>query len=539
MRKGGFWFGIFLLCMTLGTEAAEPELHVPARVDTGKTKAQLLNELRLQKAKVDLDRRLEDRNSKRRELEIAKELFEEKIYTLKELNDAQKAYEEAEVLYKQAQLTLRETILNFLRDATHLSVMEAKKYMLSDGRRMVDVTLKNTSNVAEAQTYLSGSEIFSPEENVEIEGLEALDRHMSQERLTSLLEVQNIIVSIYGGQGGAIIGKPYDQIISSLKLHAEKTLTFQLLGEEVNQVAIKMDFLDVTETVPVVLEAESEEAVPVMEAMQFSQETDLGESAVFSLRVERFSSGRAAFQLAVVNLPRQINSQFTDSRTGARLSQILFRQNETSHDLSLMVYLPELSDEQVTIDKRIEFYALVMPTEELRKLQPIRSRTFSPEEIDVLNAGKVKLELVPRGVGRIEVRALNLYHEIKTDEHVEMEVTVLNDGTRRLDNIQIRTNLPPGWRSTIEPDVIPTLMAAKEEIVKLKFLPPEGVGVGDYEVQIQTEALADNRQVETQDKMVRVHVSARTNLLLSATLVLSVIGLVVGIVWYGVKLTRR
>ncbi len=37
----------------------------------------------------------------------------------------------------------------------------------------------------------------------------------------------------------------------------------------------------------------------------------------------------------------------------------------------------------------------------------------------------------------------------------------------------------------------------------------------------------------------RIHVSARTNLILSAGLVFSVIGIVIGIVWYGVKLTRR
>ena len=33
---------------------------------------------------------------------------------------------------------------------------------------------------------------------------------------------------------------------------------------------------------------------------------------------------------------------------------------------------------------------------------------FSEEEIERINAGKVKLELIPRGVGKIEVRAANL-----------------------------------------------------------------------------------------------------------------------------------
>ena len=535
----GVLLGMLCFGGSVDAQTASPKAPVPTLADTGMTKAQLLNALKLSSATVALESSREEWVNKKRELEIAEELFNEKIYTLKEYNDAQKAYERASVAYKQAQLALRETRLGFLRDATHISVTEAKK-TYSEGRRMVKVTLKNMSNESEAAAYLAGSTEATVTQDVEIAGLDALDAHMSEERLRSLLEVQNIIVSIYKGQ--AIIGKPYDQFVPSLKLGEERTLTFQLLGaeeEEIDQVTIQMSYLDVTRPVPVVLEVGSEEDIPIIEAVQFSQEVDLGENATFSLSVERFSSGQAAFQLAVLNLPRQISCQFMDARSNARLSQVSFRQNERNHTLSLQVYLPDRSDSLVTIDKRIEFYALVLPREEWRDLLPRQGEHFSQSEVEGLNAKYAKLELLPRGVGRIEVRAVNLYHEVKTDEHVEMEVTVLNDGTRRLDNISIRANLPPNWRSTVEPDVIPVLMPAKEEVIKLAFLPPEGVGVGDYEIQVQTTALADNRPVETQDKTVRIHVSARTNLLLSAVLVLSVIGLVIGIVWYGVKLTRR
>ena len=191
------------------------------------------------------------------------------------------------------------------------------------------------------------------------------------------------------------------------------------------------------------------------------------------------------------------------------------------------------------VDRTIEFYVLVLPQSVWRELQPLEGRRFSREEIESLNAGNVKLELIPRGVGRIEVRALNLYHEIKTDESVKMEITVLNAGTRRLDNIRIRAGMPPNWQSVVDPDVIPSLLPSKETTVNLVFTPPEGLVVGGYEVTIQTQAIADNRPVETQDKTVRIHATARTNLLLSVSLVLFVIGMVVGIVWYGVKLTRR
>lgn len=535
--RQGFWIGFICLGLALGKGEAQPVVSAPA--DTGKTREQLLNELKLSKARVELEARKNDLISKGREREIARELFNEKINTLKELNEAQNLYQEAEMKYKQALLTLRETRLIFLKDATHISVMEAKKYVLPDGRRMVDVMLSNNSNVSEAQTYLSESHAPASEDSLKVAGLEEVDAPMSQERLTSLLDIPNIIVSISQAKGGAIIGKPYDQIIPSLRLGEKKTLTFQLLQEEADQITIQMAYLDVTASVPVVLEAESSQSIPVVEATQFSQEADLGQNATYALKVERFSSGRAAFQLAVVNLPQQITYNFTDAGNNARLSQINFRQNETSHNVSLTVFLPERSDERVVMDKPIAFYALALSLSEAGKLQGGEGRSLSDPEVEAFKAGKARLELVPRGVGKIEVRAVNLYHEIKTGEDVSMEITVHNEGTRRLDNIRIRTNMPPGWQSTIQPDVIPELLAAKEEVVKLKFAPPSGVDVGDYEVQIQTQALTNNQPVQTQDKTVRIHVSARTNLFLSAGLVLMVIGGVVGIVWYGIKLTRR
>ena len=536
-RRKGLWIGVICLVLSFAKGDAQPEGRASAPADTGKTRQQLLNELRLNKARVELEARKNDLISKGREREIARELFNEKIYTLKELNETQNAYQEAEMKYKQALLTLRETRLNFLKDATHISVMEAKKYVLSDGRRMVDVTLSNNSNVSEAQTYLSESLAPASEDSLKVAGPEEADAPMSQERLASLLDIPNIIVSISQAKGGAIIGKPYDQIVPSLRLGEKKTLTFQLLQEEADQIAIQMAYLDVAEAVPVVLEAESSQSIPVVEATQFSQEADLGQSATYALKVERFSSGRAAFQLTVVNLPQQITYSFTDAGSNARLSQINFRQNETSHNVSLMVYLPERADEKVVMDRPIAFYALALPLSEAGRLEG--GRVLSDSEVEAFKAGKARLELVPRGVGKIEVRAVNLYHEIKTGEDVSMEITVHNEGTRRLDNIRIRTNMPPSWQSSIQPDVIPALLAAKEEVVKLRFVPPSGVDVGDYEVQIQTQALADNRPVQTQDKTVRIHVSARTNLILSAGLVLLVIGGVVGIVWYGIKLTRR
>ena len=95
------------------------------------------------------------------------------------------------------------------------------------------------------------------------------------------------------------------------------------------------------------------------------------------------------------------------------------------------------------------------------------------------------------------------------------------------------------WRIEIKPDLIATLSQNKEEIVNLDFIPPEGVSVGDYDLKIRTECIADNQNVESEDKIVRVHIGAKTNVLGITILILLLIGLLVGIVVFGIKLTRR
>jgi len=120
-----------------------------------------------------------------------------------------------------------------------------------------------------------------------------------------------------------------------------------------------------------------------------------------------------------------------------------------------------------------------------------------------------------------------------------MEVTVKNTGTRRLNNIRIYADLPLNWRAEITPDLIPVLEQNKEQIVKISFIPPSDVSVGDYEPKIKTECIANNKKVESEDKIVRIHISAKTNIIGITVLILLLIGLLMGIVIFGIKLTRR
>ena len=200
-------------------------------------------------------------------------------------------------------------------------------------------------------------------------------------------------------------------------------------------------------------------------------------------------------------------------------------------------HLPERADEQVRVDQPLEFWALVMDETQTQRFQ--EERVYSPREIEQSRAGRGRLVIIPRGVGRIEVSAVSLFSEIQTGEPVDTNITIRNTGTRRLDNIKLTTEYPLNWRVEIRPDIVPVLDINREETVTLKILPPPDVPVGDYEVRIKTESYAYNRRVPSEDKIYRVSVKAQTNLWGTVGLIGGLLLIVISIVVFGVKLTRR
>jgi len=421
--------------------------------------------------------------------------------------------------YLQAQVSYQQALINFMGSEARISVASAVKYQDKAGKKYVRVTLRYSSKELKELAKL----------NIKAEDLFPLD---------FLKEVKNVYVSLRSE--GKIISDPYEKRISSLPLEEERQTTFKLL-KDVENLDVNVFYAAKSETTSVYLQKGLSANIVTVNSAQFSQEADLESQATYDLSLEKFSGEANIFRLQIVNLPKQITYEFVDPKTQARLSQIKFTEGVTSMKLSLRLYVPKNADEQVVIDKPIEFFALALDSDQFAKLEEIRSgdKFVDAKELEKLKAGNVKLELVPRGVGKIEIQALNLYHEIRVSENVNMEVRVKNTGTRLLNNIRIYADLPLNWRAEIKPDLIASLAQNKEEIVNIDFIPPEDVSVGDYEPKIKTECIADNRRVESEDKIVRVHISAKTNVFGITMLVLLLIGLLVGIVVFGIKLTRR
>ena len=73
----------------------------------------------------------------------------------------------------------------------------------------------------------------------------------------------------------------------------------------------------------------------------------------------------------------------------------------------------------------------------------------------------------------------------------------------------------------------------------LNIIPPSDVPASDYDVRLKTECYAYNSQVPSEDKIFRVSIKDETNVLGLAALIGGLLILVIGLVFFGIRLTRR
>jgi hypothetical protein len=428
---------------------------------------------------------------------------------------SEKEYMESEGRFKSAQITYQQAILSLAFEQPHITIDSGIKYQSKAGKKMVKLTLRNsTGGLVEGK-------------KLELEDFEGI--HTDR--------ISNVYVSLLNDQH-AIISRPYEAKIATMPYNEPITANFLLL-QDIDNVTVRCVYGDKSEEKKISLQKDESADRVAMTSEQFSQEADLGSRASYDLTLELFSSTSNVYKLDVVNLPRQVTCDFLEQQTNARLSQVKFSQDVNTRKLVLAVYLPDRYDStSFVIDRPITFFALASPRSQA-ELMTDQDKQYTASDLDRINISYVRLELVPRGVGRIQVRATNFYHELKPGEHVQMNLTVYNDGTRRLDNIKIRTDAPVNWVSTVTPDLLESLNPGKEAMVAVSLTPPLEIGVGDYEATIKTESYASNKKVDSEDKKIRMHVAASTNILGTTLLVLLLVGILTGVVVFGVRLSKK
>lgn len=427
---------------------------------------------------------------------------------------------QAEVDYRQAEVNFQQAFLQLFADVPRLSFVSAVKSQAADGRKLVRLTIRNTSGaVMDYKSFgIDLAQVPVPDE-------------------LKLRELTNISVSLRDyvspGGSGPIISSPYEALVPALPVGQEKTLQFDLL-KDVDSVTVSMTYAGKVDERQVYLEKDASANIVSVTSAGFSQEADLGSQATYDLSLEQFTRAANSFRLVVLNLPRQVTYDFLDPATQARLFQVRFPEGVTSLKLQLRLSLPDKVDERIALDRPLALWVLVTGTETLSP-----DRIYSDAEVAAMKCGKVRLEVIPRGVGKLEVSAPSLYQEIKPGENLGLVLTVKNSGTRTIHNVRVSTENPINWRAQAAPEVIGMLAPNAEEVVKLSVVPPADVGVGDFEVRIKTDAIDNTRKVQTEDKINRVHVSSPASLRSTLWLLGFLLLLVAGIVVFGIKVTRR
>lgn len=445
------------------------------------------------------------------ELARKRELWDKELISAEEFDSALNTFQDAEVNYQQSLLVL-------LFEQQFVSIKRALKTQGDDNVKRVRVTLENTT---------SATEEFAQIVNMEDELFRSLQPD----------EIHNIYVSL-SNDDGAIISSPYEIKIDQLKSGKPVTVNFDLL-QDLDEVTVNIIYGNGASRNPkVFLEKDASANKVLIQSERFSQEVELGNSATYGLGLELFSGSDDTYKLEVVNLPASVTRYFNEQGEQGRISQIKFTESKNTIQANLQVSLPDRPTNDVIMDEPINFYVMAVPVTKLDQFSEHRGE-WTEEAIRALDVGFVRLEMIPRGVGRLVIKAPQLYNELEGDGPVEFTFEVVNEGTRRLNNIEFELSAPFQWEKRIEPAVIPELGIREELTVKMYLTPPEDISVGRYETRLRSTSLSDNQPVNAEDKTFTVQIAAQANVFGTAFILLLIIGLVSGLVYFGIKLSRK
>jgi hypothetical protein len=480
------------------------------------TKEQQIDRLKLRDQQLLVDQRRSSLDSHRRELDGTRELFDQGFYSLQRYKQTLNSFRLAELEHEKALIQLEETKLELLNNATRITVVEARKYKEQEGKRsMVDIVLENISDTTAALL---------------------IDPGLGPEELGTLLKVEDILVSL---SNGPVVGEPYQQKLDSLAVGQRRTLTFRLLRDE-ESISVGLSYLDITEQRSVILRKGGGQDLPQVNSAQFSQSGELNQKIRFDLTLERLSDEERSFVLAVVGLPQRIDYSFVAD--GAKVSQVKFDESISEIGLGLELEIPEKLEHRF-IGRTRPFYALVTDPSHYGAIKALKERygddPVPPEQIDSLKTAYVRLELIPKGVGRLEVLVANRYQELEAGAELALRLEFLNRGTVAVQNIKAAIDLPYEWESEATPALIKVLEPGQRVPIDVVALPPTAIGIGDYELGIEARGQVGNENIQSPEKNITVHIAPRSNLTGNTVLIGILVLLVVGIGAVSIRVSRR
>jgi hypothetical protein len=545
------WLAILLVCLSplvaeAQTATAPTTQPATARPDHARraTKQDRINRLSARQAQLDLEHAEAKMERARTEFEEVRKLFDQKIVTVDELNKARQAHDEALLAHRQAQINLEKTRLEFLKDATLITVVNAHKFRAENGRTMVTVTLRNDSNLGKARTAMEDT------------------ASVTDDDLAALLDIDDVIVTVLGqapattviGAAGAptdgprvqereaIVVDPFQQFVPLLRHGQTVSLTFELLKKDVEAVTVRIEYLGLKRDDPIFLKKETSQDLPTVSSTQYAQQGQLNTKIRYDLALERLSSEEQSYSLVVLNLPPQFTFAFLDPKSDARVTQVKFSDQISKQTLNLEISLPQKL-EQDFIDRSINFSVFVTRPEELKTINEIRrpygEQPVPGEALAKIKGARVELIMIPKGVGKLDLLVSNLFQEVSQSAPLSFRFNVLNSGTLEMRNVTPALDLPLDWEATLEPASEARIDPGQKAAFTANIRPPQGVTVGEYSIKITCEGQSGIETIEAVDKTYSVRVAAMRNVTWTLALVFVLIVLVLIIAIATVRISRR
>ncbi|MHC4519004.1 MAG: COG1470 family protein, partial [Planctomycetota bacterium] len=236
----------------------------------------------------------------------------------------------------------------------------------------------------------------------------------------------------------------------------------------------------------------------------------------------------------------QIRCSFVEG--GSRITSVHFSEDVSKHSVMLNASIMQKLDVAM-IDKRIEFQAWIVTTAQLDQINELK-RQYEPgpipvQDLEAIEAAHVDLTLLPKGEGRLEILINNLYMEIKPQQDVELKADLHNDGTLTLFNIMPEVSPPLGWTAQVDPNLIEKLEPNEKREVRIHLAPALETGVGEYQAQIDARGQSGSVAIDAIEKRLTVRIIAEANIMATLGLVIGLVVMITGIVFMGVKLSRR
>ena len=91
----------------------------------------------------------------------------------------------------------------------------------------------------------------------------------------------------------------------------------------------------------------------------------------------------------------------------------------------------------------------------------------------------------------------------------------------------------------IEPTSVAAIAVGTDATVKLTITPPDDVAPGKYDVRVRSSAMSNGQPVIGEDKTVTIEILPGSNVIGTILLVLVIVGLVAGLVIFGIRLSRK